>query len=133
MPLLRRLAIHGWIERQDISAAEKLAWLRSQPWLLDSGLSHEISRLLTATLPAIDAEDTKALVDVVAAGANTDDSTRARAARILTFIEQHSPTPARAREALDAITSAHPELQQAEHIDADSADAASTDDVPKTP
>jgi hypothetical protein len=132
IPLLRRLAIHGWIERQDAGAAEKLAWLRSRPWLLDSGLSHEISRLLAATLPAIDAEDTKAFVDVVAAAANTDDSARARAARILTFIDQHSPTPASAREALDVTTSAHPELQRAEHIDAD-ADAASTDDVPTTP
>jgi hypothetical protein len=132
MPLLRRLAIHGWIERQDVNAAEKLAWLRSQPWLLYSGLSHEISRLLGATLPTADAEDTNALVDVVAAGANTDDSTRVRAARILTFIEQHSPTPASAREALDAIALAHPELQQPEHVDADSADAASTRDVPTT-
>jgi hypothetical protein len=132
-PLLRRLAIHGWIERQDVSAAEKLAWLRTQPWLLDFGLRHEILRLLASTLPDIDAEATNAVVDDVVAAANADDSKLQRAARILAFIVQRSPNPASAGDALDAITSAHPELQPPDGSAAISADAVSADDFPATP
>lgn len=131
--LLRRLAVHGWIERQDIGAAEKVAWLRSQPWLLDSGLSHEVFRLLAETLPAIDADATRALVDFVAAEPNTHECIRARATYMLTHIGQHSPHPTSAHEALAAITAAHPELQQPKRIEADSADAAITDAAPTTP
>ena len=133
MPLLRRLAIHGWIERQDINPAEKVAWLRSQPWLLDSGLSHEIFRFLAGTLPAVDVDDTEAIVDLVAAEANTNESVRARAAQLLTHIGQHSPHPTSAHAALAAIKAAHPELQQPERTETDSADAAITGAAPSTP
>ncbi|WP_198166764.1 DUF4020 domain-containing protein [Mycobacterium sherrisii] len=131
--LLRRLAVHGWIERHDISAAEKVAWLQTRSWLFDSGLSHEIFRLLAEALPAIDADDTKALVDIIAAAANTNESVRARAAYILTHIGRHSPNPTSAHEALAAITAAHPELQPPERIEADGADAAASDAAPTTP
>jgi hypothetical protein len=130
-PLLRRLAIHGWIERQDVSAPEKLAWLRTQPWLLDYGLQHEILRLLAATLPDVDAEATNAVVaDIVAAMDTSDDSKVRRAARILSFIVERSPNPASASDALDAITSADPELQPP---DGSSADQAKAGDVAATP
>lgn len=131
MPLLRRLAIHGWAYRRDVSAAEKLAWLGSQAWLLDPFLNHEISRLLSAALPVTGVEDTDAFVHTVAAGADVDVHTITRAARLLLFTEKHSPTPTSANEALSVITAEHPELQEAKETDAQD-DAPSPDEAPTT-
>lgn len=67
-PLLRRLAIHGWIERQDITADEKINWLRDSGWLFDVYLKHESMRLLKEALPRATQECVDALVHSVALG-----------------------------------------------------------------
>ena len=108
-------------------------WLRTQPWLLDYDLQHEIYRLLAATLADVDAEATNAVVADVVSAADTDDSKLQRAARILAFIVQSSPDPASAGDALDAIRSAHPELRPPDGGGVTSADAANPEDVPAPP
>ncbi len=133
IPLLWRLAIHGWVERQDKAASEKITWLRQQAWLLDYGLRQEIFRLLATTLPDVTSDIANAVVDAIVAGTDGDDYTRARAAHILTFIAVHSPDPAHAQDARAAITSGHPDLQQPEDIEiADKTDEAGADQTPTT-
>jgi hypothetical protein len=133
IPLLRRLAIHGWIERQDRSASEKLAWLRQQGWLLDYGLRQEIFRLLAATLLEVTSDIANAVVDAIVTGTDGDDYTRARAAHMLTFIAMHSPDPEHAQDARAAITSGHPDLQQPEDVGiADETDEPGADQRPTT-
>ena len=61
-PLMRRLAIHGWAERNDRTSDEKIEWLRGAGWLFDIYLKHEMMRLLAKSLPDASHECVSALV-----------------------------------------------------------------------
>ena len=50
VPLLRRLAVHGWAHRSDVDASAKLEWLRDRGWLYDLQLRHEVFRLMQMTM-----------------------------------------------------------------------------------
>ena len=68
VPLMRRLAIHGWTERIDATSEEKIEWLRDTGWLFDVYLKHESMRLLAVSLPEASQECVSALVLDVKAG-----------------------------------------------------------------
>jgi uncharacterized protein DUF4020 len=130
LPLLRRLAIHGWIERSEKSPNEKLLWLRGQRWLLDYDLNHEVFRLLYATLPDADEATVAAIVADLAAGANADAYTPTRAYGLLRLVLERSSHPASAHEAVGSLLAQHPELVPPEGGDGG---GASPDEVPPEP
>ena len=66
-PLLQRLAIHGWAQRDDAGSDEKLRWLMGNIDLFDWRIRHEAMRLLAVALPDASEECGNALVDHVAA------------------------------------------------------------------
>ena len=49
--LLRRLAIHGWVERQDKTSDEKIDWLIDNGIVFAPWIRHEALRLLKEALP----------------------------------------------------------------------------------
>jgi hypothetical protein len=51
VPLLRRLALHGWVVRTDVDDDTKITWLCDQGWLFDAQLHHEIYQLIAAAVP----------------------------------------------------------------------------------
>ena len=66
-PLLQRLAIHGWAQRDDAGPDEKLRWLMGNIDLFDWRIRHEAMQLLAVALPDASEECGNALVDLVAA------------------------------------------------------------------
>lgn len=66
VPLLRRLAVHGWGLRTDVGATTKLAWLRSHGFLFDHQLHHEVFRLIARALPDAAKDVADALVADIA-------------------------------------------------------------------
>ena len=99
VPLLRRLAVHGWTYRSDVDASAKLEWLRDRGWLYDLQLRHEVFRLMQMSMAdaAVDVSD--ALVADVLAG-----SLRHRDHEIfnaLAWIVRYAPALESARSALD--------------------------------
>jgi hypothetical protein len=52
VPLLRRLALHGWTYRDDVDSTTKVEWLSSQPWILDYEYESEVLPLLAQVADA---------------------------------------------------------------------------------
>ena len=68
VPLLRRLAMHGWLFRDDKTNDEKISWVCRDGRLQDSHLSHEATQLLTAALPDADDAAISRIVESVTDG-----------------------------------------------------------------
>lgn len=118
VPLLRRLAVHGWVERSDVSATDKLVWLRERGWIFDHQLRHEVFRLIGTTLASADREVADALVATAAAGPQDGGEYRDyEVFNLLIWMGQHAPELESARKALDQIQSEHPEFQRRTHPD----------------
>jgi len=115
VPLLRRLAVHGWTHRGDIDASAKLEWLRDRGWLYDLQLRHEVFRLMQVTMADAAVEVADALVTDVLAG-----SPRHRDYEIfnaLAWIVRHAPALQSARAALDQVQAQHPEYEERPYPD----------------
>jgi hypothetical protein len=109
--LLRRMAVHGWAHRGDVSATAKLEWLRERGWLLDGALWHEIAVLIERTAAAAESWVLDGLVhDVVTASETLPRYTRAS---VLAWIARHAPESASARSAL----AAYPDFREGRHPD----------------
>ena len=68
IPVLNRLAAHGWAERQDIAADHKLEFLVESGWALETALWHETMRLAATALPEASEIATENLVQHIRAG-----------------------------------------------------------------
>ena len=115
VPLLRRLAVHGYTHRSDIDASAKLEWLRERGWLYDLQLRHEVFRLMQMTMADAAVEVADALVADVLAG-----SPRHRDYEIfnaLGWIVRHAPALQSARTALDQVKAQHPEYEERPYPD----------------
>ncbi|WP_305785572.1 SIR2 family protein [Symbioplanes lichenis] len=113
--LLRRLAVHGWVCREDVTATAKLTWLRERGWLLVGQLWHEVAMLIAKTAATADEPVLDALVaDVVKAP--DDVATEHEKAGIIHWIARHAPQLASARAAMTAWpgfqASKHPDLRR---------------------
>ncbi|WP_419926867.1 DUF4020 domain-containing protein [Candidatus Poriferisocius sp.] len=118
MPVLRRVAIHGWAERQDVAADEKIAKLCSSDWVSDGLLRHEAMRLAAVALPDASLKRIDNLVDHVEAGLQEgDERSEWRAYVWLGWIAQHAPSATAAEQALAAIQARHPEWAPSDHPD----------------
>jgi hypothetical protein len=117
VPLLRRLAVHGWTHRTDVDASAKLAWLRSCGWLFDRQLRHEVFALIAATVPDATAPIADALVADAAAGPAGSEHQDYEAYNALVWIARHAPGLESARAALAEAQARHPEYAERSHPD----------------
>lgn len=92
--LLRRLALHGWIERDDVTADDKLAMLLKSHALLDRDLHHEVMRLLSSAAPLATSSSVNALVKRIERIENESAGPHDRWAYcLLGWIGRYSPSP----------------------------------------
>ena len=119
-PLLQRLAIHGWAQRDDAGSDEKLRWLMGNIDLFDWRIRHEAMQLLAVALPDASEGCGKALVDLVAshleAGPRSERRER-KAYEYLDWILRYVPGLETAREELSLLQADHPGWSTPEHPD----------------
>lgn len=116
VPLLRRIAIHGWRLRTDVSATSKLTWLREHRWLFDHQCWHEALLLLEAVSPTVDPPVADALVAEVLAAPESEMSNYHKFSA-LSWIARHAPELASASAGVAQIRETHPEYQERDHPD----------------
>ena len=129
-PIIRRLAIHGWSERNDVTSDEKLDWLRKSGWIFDLWLRHELMRLVATSLPQASLPCIDVLVEHVSAGPPEDAVLRRMDAasrtehcerlifKWLAWITRYAPDDViNARRSLEEIQARHPEWRPSDHPD----------------
>lgn len=121
IPILRRLAIHGWIDRADVDDSAKITWLRRRGWLYDHQLRHEAFRLVEKALPGSDSAVAEQLVSDAVAGPpdeGVEDQHRAyERFNALVWINKHAPGLHSAEEALAQIKADYPDFGERAHPD----------------
>lgn len=121
VPILRRLAVYGWVCRTDVDGTAKIAWLRERGWLFDHQLRHEVFRLIEVALPSAAAAQADALVADVMTGPESHpadaDYRVYEQFNALAWITQHAPDLQSAREALEHVQAENPLLVEREHPD----------------
>jgi hypothetical protein len=119
VPMLRRLALHGWTIRTDVSDTEKIAWLNERGWLFDYELRHEVFALIAAALPGA-GEVANRLVADAAAGptAVADEGHRGyERFQALKWMSRHAPGLHSAQEALEQVQGEYPGLEEGPYPD----------------
>jgi hypothetical protein len=120
VPILHRLAVHGWMRRQDVDDTAKVSWLLEQGWLFDRNARHEVFRLIQAALPTADPQAADRLVSEALAGPDDEVDAERRAYQAfnaVSWMSQCAPDLASAREALDEMRTRHPSFEEREHPD----------------
>jgi hypothetical protein len=117
VPLLRRLAVHGWARRTDVTGSAKLAWLSGRGWLFDHQLRHEVFGLIAAALPDTDTLVADALVADAERGPAGAEHADYESYNALVWITQHAPHLQSAAHALDRVRAAHPQFKERPHPD----------------
>ena len=126
IPLLRRLGIHGWAERLDISPDEKIDWLINSDSIFNRWVRHEAMRLLELTLPTASESSVARVTRLIAAGptwANDpldEQQAELREREIFDWqewVNRHAPESPIAQQSFDNIQSAHPDWTPREHPD----------------
>lgn len=110
--LLRRLAVHGWCERTDATADEKLEWLRNDGWLHDRDAHHEVMRLIAEAVSSASEDALAGLIE----GASSD-SISPRELRLLGWIALHAPQSVAAQRAFEDAHEAHPQWRMPHDAD----------------
>ncbi len=120
VPLLQRLAIHGWAQRTDVDSTTKIAWLQQTGWLYDHQLRHEVFHLIEVAIGSADV----VVADVVVADATdgppdvADTDTLAyEQFKTLAWINRHAPELVSAQEALAEVRAEHPDFVEGPHLD----------------
>lgn len=117
VPLLRRLAVHGWAHRDDVDASAKLTWLRSRGWLFDHQLRHEVFGLIAEAVSQADTTVADDLVADAAAGPAGSQNQEYEAYNALVWIARHAPGLQSARQAFAEAQERHPEYSERPHPD----------------
>lgn len=118
VPLLRRLAVHGWTCRPDATPSERLVWIRAENRLWDHQLQHEVFQLVADAVKEASQADLAALVADVAAGPEPrGEFADHRVYTLLEWITRHRPDSDAAQGALATVQAAHPEFMPGEHPD----------------
>ena len=105
-PVLRRLAVHGWVKRQDVPADEKLLWLGRSGLLLDDRLQPEVMRLLRVALPEASSDIVETLVEQICGARRRDES---YAYRLLGWIAEHAHGAVSVGDSFAELQSGHPD------------------------
>jgi SIR2-like domain/Domain of unknown function (DUF4020) len=125
VPLLRRIAIHGWTVRTDISADEKLAHLVASGNLYAFATKRETYRLIEATAAAADTARGDLLEAARQGPPASHSSSDERidvheTLTLLSWIAQSLPDFPDARATFEEFQAQHPHLRPAEHPGYDS-------------
>ncbi|PWR11823.1 hypothetical protein DKT69_25675 [Micromonospora sicca] len=120
LPILRRLALHGWTYRTDIDATAKLAWLRTTGWLFEHQLRPEVYHLIANALPNALAAEADALVadtQTLPVTGRDDEHVAYLRFNALTWLVRSAPALTSARAALEELQAAYPRFQAREQPD----------------
>ncbi|MCY4424440.1 MAG: DUF4020 domain-containing protein [Acidimicrobiaceae bacterium] len=110
--LLRRLSVHGWCKRRDVTADEKLEWLVDGDWLGDRDAHHEVMRLIAEAVPSASEAAVGKLIERSSA-----DSVGLRELNRLGWIARHAPQSTAAQRAFQAARAAHPQWDMPDDAD----------------
>lgn len=116
--LFRRLAVHAYRIREDVSADMKLAWLEDGDWLWERALHHEVFLLVAEALPVASQASVDRVVAEVARGPEDaiDDEHRQRCAYdFLGWLDKRAPGTPSIESALRHIQLAHPSWKTTDH------------------
>lgn len=126
VPVLKRLALHGIIENTTVKPDEKIQLVLEKNWLFNSGMKHEIFRLLARAYPEGSLTLREQLLDRIMEyyrGASDQDELEVRtyeAYNILVWLETIAPECPLIGKCLNKIRAAHPDFRPREHPDFDS-------------
>ena len=116
--ILRRLGVHGWIERPDVDDDARIDWLLSTGWIFDWQLRHETMRLVRSAVPGATSDAIDALVTHIRQGPSVhDDHTDRVIYEYLGEITDGEPASPAAHTAFEEMQSRHPQWQRREHPD----------------
>jgi hypothetical protein len=116
VPLLRRLALHGWAHRDDVNADAKLRWITEHPLWSDVHVHHELFALLASALPTASQDAVIGVIasvpDPKALDLSESDPDLARSAayqrfNVLQWINQHAPHVTQAGTAVEEVLAEH--------------------------
>ena len=110
--LLRRLTVHGWCERTDVTSDEKLEWLTDGGWPSDRDAHHEVMRLIAKAAPSASEDALAGLIENV-----SSDPIDRRAFKRLGWIKQHAPQSIAARQAFETVKRSHPRWSMPDDAD----------------
>ncbi len=120
IPILRRLAVHGWTHRNDVDGTKKIGWLLPREWLFDHELWHETFQLIREALPSADHSMVDELVEQIQVGFSdvADEKIRAyKKFQVLWWITHHAPELESARTGFARIQAENPEWEIDGHPD----------------
>lgn len=117
VPLLRRLAVHGWSYRSDVSATDKLDWLLRYGGLFDDDLQTETFQLLRQAVSDLDEPGVVRLVDEIADGPDVEDDGLRDRSRfdVLHWVLEARPDLTGANELLGQVQARHPDWEVRSH------------------
>lgn len=123
-PVLQRLAIHAYAERQDVTPDEKLTFLLQRDLLYAETLRHEVFRLLRLNYEAAQNETRHRVLDVVSRGPEGEHADRLRddalnyvKYNLLVWLHQAAPADSRTKELLDKVSAANPDFEPRDNPD----------------
>ena len=120
-PLFRRLAVHGWAEREDAGPDQKIEWLAHSAATADFGLRHEASRLAEQALPDAGPDAIESLIAAIAhppaaPGGEPEDGPDAQSTGDwLELVNRCAPQSPSAQEALASFKADNPSWQPDRH------------------
>ncbi len=118
IPLLRRLAVHGWIHRADVTASGKIDAIHQRGWLDDLEGIPEVYALVAAVIgDASAASITRLARQVSASTGEADTSTAHWDLNMLSLLADHRPDVAAVRTARNRMASQHPDFTPATQPD----------------
>jgi hypothetical protein len=123
-PILRRIAVHGWTARTDVSPDEKISHLASSGMLFAFATKHEVYQFVASTVT--DATETRGeLLAAILAGPTGDDSLGEKIDQhlvldLLTHIDAQAGEFPEAARALREFRLGHGQLVPSEHLGYDS-------------
>jgi hypothetical protein len=127
-PLVRRIAVHGWSERSDVTDDARLDWLLSRGLVWDFPAKHEVFRLIRESLPGASLASKQRLLGEVLRGqppspdssATQDPSLGAYSLfNYLVWLTDADPMFQEATAALAEIRGEWPDFGAREHPDMD--------------
>ena len=123
-PLLRRLAVHGLSKREDLTANNKIDWLRTNIDLHELPIHHEVFQAVRLAYPEISPERREDLIESVRTypWANGEDSeTKKYVARQhfnwFDWLHKSDPNCTLAKQALDEVLAEFPNFEPKEYPD----------------
>lgn len=123
-PLLKRLAIHAYSERTDLSPDEKLNFLLENDLVYAEPMRHEVFRILGMNYKNAQDETRERILDVVSRGPEGEHAERLREDvldyvkyNLVVWLHQAAPDDPRTKELLDSITAANPDFEPKDNPD----------------